>query len=90
MLFWLQLPDIVNVWGPTGDLPLDLALRAHNSSIACTLVQHQADVNARDPSGDTLLHRAIKNEDAFAALFLLENGADGSLTTRYCQVKFSF
>lgn len=80
--FSLQLQEIVNTWGPAGDLPLDLALRAHNASIANTLVQHQADVNTRDASGDTLLHRAIKNEDSFAALFLLENGADGGLTTR--------
>lgn len=78
----IDLDNVVNVWGPGGELPLDLALRAHNSSIANTLVQHQADVNACDASGDTLLHRAIKNEDTFAAIFLLDNGADGSIANR--------
>lgn len=72
----------MNTWGPTGDLPLDLALRAHNASIANTLVQHHADVNSRDSYGDTLLHRAIKNDDSFAAVFLLNAGADGGLPTR--------
>lgn len=79
----------MNVWGPGGELPLDLALRAHNSSIANTLVQHQADVNACDASGDTLLHRAIKNEDTFAAIFLLDNGADGSIANRFvCRLNY--
>lgn len=78
----LQLSDIVNVWGPNEDLPLDLALRGHNESLATTLVQHNADINIRDSNGETLLHRAIKKEDSFAALFLLENNCDVTLTTR--------
>ncbi|KAK4878403.1 hypothetical protein RN001_010909 [Aquatica leii] len=77
-----RLSDIVNIWGPTSDLPLDLALRANNSSIASTLVQHNADINIRDSQGETLLHRAIKRDDAFSALFLLDNNCDATLTTR--------
>lgn len=73
---------MVNVWSTSGELPLDLALRAHNASIAATLVQHNADVNIRDAQGETLLHRAIKHEDAFSALFLLDNNCDATLTTR--------
>jgi ankyrin repeat protein len=78
----LQLSDVVNVWSPGGELPLDLALRSHNESVATTLVQHNADINIRDAQGDTLLHRAIKQEDAFSALFLLENNCNVSLSTR--------
>lgn len=72
----------MNVWGSNRDLPLDLALRAHNESLATTLVQHNADINIRDFDGETLLHRAIKHEDSFSALFLLDNNCDASLTTR--------
>lgn len=78
-----KLSDIVNVWGPSDDLPLDLALRAHNSSIASTLIQHNADINIRDNEGEALLHRAIKHDDSFSALFLLENNCDATLTTRH-------
>lgn len=51
--------------------------------LAATLVQHNADINIRDNQGETLLHRAIKKEDSFSALFLLENNCDVTLTTRY-------
>ncbi|KAJ8913699.1 hypothetical protein NQ315_007416 [Exocentrus adspersus] len=77
-----KLSDIINLWSGTGELPLDLALRSHNESIARTLVQHGADINIRDADGDTLLHRAIKKEDSFSALFLLEQNCDAALSTR--------
>ncbi|XP_056639998.1 rabankyrin-5 [Diorhabda sublineata] len=77
-----KLTDIVNLWSPNGELPLDLALRSHNESIAVTLVQHNADINMRDNNGDTLLHRAIKTEDSFSAMFLLEQNCDATLSTR--------
>ncbi|KAJ8978783.1 hypothetical protein NQ317_015507 [Molorchus minor] len=82
VVFLCLLSDIVNLWSPNGELPLDLALRSHNESIAKTLVQHNADINIRDAAGDTLLHRAIKQEDSFSALFLLENNCDATLSTR--------
>nr|XP_023017767.1 rabankyrin-5 [Leptinotarsa decemlineata] len=77
-----RLSDIVNLWSPNGELPLDLALRCRNESIGATLVQHNADLNIRDSKGDTLLHRAIKHEDSFSALFLLEQNCDATLSTR--------
>lgn len=77
----------MNVWSSNGELPLDLALRAHNSNIAATLVQNNADVNIRDAKGETLLHRAIKHQDAFSALFLLDNNCDATLTTRFFDFK---
>ena len=43
-----------------GELALDIALCAKQSSIARTLVDHQADLNARDTRGFTLLHRAVE------------------------------
>ncbi|XP_065170447.1 rabankyrin-5 isoform X2 [Atheta coriaria] len=77
-----RLSDIVNVWSPSGELPLDLALRAKNESITKTLVQHNADINIRDHAGETLLHRAVRQEDAFSALFLLDANCDATTTTR--------
>nr|CAH7761544.1 unnamed protein product [Callosobruchus chinensis] len=73
---------MVNTWSPHGELPLEIALRARNSSIATTLVEHGADVNAKDSEGDALIHRAIKKEYAFGALFLLKHNCDVSITTR--------
>lgn len=43
-----------------GELALDIALCAKQTSIAQTLVEHQADLNARDARGYTLLHRAVE------------------------------
>ncbi|XP_060532687.1 rabankyrin-5 isoform X2 [Cylas formicarius] len=77
-----RLSDVVNVWSQSDELPLDLALRGKNDSIASTLVQHNADVNLRDSRGDPLLHRALKRDDSFAALFLLDNNCDATLSTR--------
>ncbi|XP_017786383.1 PREDICTED: rabankyrin-5-like [Nicrophorus vespilloides] len=77
-----RLSDIVNVWSPNGELPLDMALRCHNGSIAKTLVEHNADIDIRDAAGETLLHRSIKQDDSFSALFLLESKCDATLTTR--------
>ncbi|KAH9641473.1 hypothetical protein HF086_006089 [Spodoptera exigua] len=65
-----------------GELPLELALRGRSSSIATTLLQHCADADARGPRGRTLLHRAVDSRDAFSAKFLVDNGADPSLTTK--------
>ncbi|CAG9104276.1 unnamed protein product [Plutella xylostella] len=65
-----------------GELPLELALRGRSTSIATTLVQHSADVEARGARGRTLLHRAVDARDAFSAAFLVSNGADPNLTTK--------
>lgn len=78
----LQLTDIVNAMSPRGELPLELALRGRSASIATTLLQHCADPDARGPRGRTLLHRAVDSRDAFSAKFLVDNGADTSLTTK--------
>lgn len=67
-----------------GDLPLDLALRDHQTSIARTLVEHKADLDARDSQGYTLLHRAIDRGDDYAAEFLIEHGATvGAVTPEH-------
>lgn len=79
----LQLTDIVNAMSSRGELPLELALRGRSPSIATTLLQHCADADARGARGRTLLHRAIDSRDSFSAKFLVDNGADSNLTTKY-------
>ncbi|KAG8238898.1 hypothetical protein J437_LFUL015183 [Ladona fulva] len=59
---------------------MDLALKSQLGSIAKTLVQHGADVNARDAQGLTLLHRAIQRGDEYSATFLINSGASVNAT----------
>lgn len=72
---------MVNAWSDDDELPLELALRSKNESVANSLIQHGSDVNLRDKDGESLLHRAIRRRDAHSALFLLDNKADTTLTT---------
>ena len=41
------------------DLPLDIALRTKQESIARNLVRSRADVSKTDADGSSLLHKAI-------------------------------
>ena len=43
-----------------GDLPLDLALKSRQDSVAQTLANHHVNVDSKDNSGKCLLHKAIK------------------------------
>ncbi|KAK8784758.1 hypothetical protein V5799_008871 [Amblyomma americanum] len=74
-----QLPGKLNELDDTGQLPLDLALSSRQESIASTLLNHRADVNATDFKGHTLLHKAIERGDEFSALFLVEHNASVDL-----------
>lgn len=61
LLFLLfQLSTRLNTLDCKGELPLDLALRDRQTSIAQTLLDHGADPDARDNQGWTLLHRAVE------------------------------
>ncbi|KAK3918454.1 Rabankyrin-5 [Frankliniella fusca] len=75
------LSSLLNSVDGRGDLPLDLALRDQQTSLAKTLVEHGADLNAQDARGWTLLHCAVERGDSFAATFLLEKGAGAALRT---------
>ena len=58
-LLYLQLKIKLNEIDDKNDLPLDLALRTKQESIAQNLVRNHADVNKADSEGFTLLHKAI-------------------------------
>ncbi|KAJ1524187.1 hypothetical protein ONE63_010710 [Megalurothrips usitatus] len=76
-----KLSVLLNAVDGRGELPLDLALRDQQTSLARTLVEHGADLDAQDSRGWTLLHCAIERGDSFAANFLLEKGAAPALRT---------
>src|SRR5699024_4870448 len=73
--FGRDLAFKVNEFDNLAQLPLDLALRSGQRSIATSLVEHQANVNATDSSNWPLLHRYIVQNLPDAALFLLAHGA---------------
>lgn len=75
-----QLPEKLNEVDGQGDLPLDLALATKQESIANTLVNHRANVNAKDNRGRTLLHKAIIRGDEFSATFLIDSNASVNMT----------
>ena len=71
-----QLPIKVNEIDNSGDIPLDMALKSKQESVARTLVNHKANINQIDSKGRSLLHRAVERKDEFAANFLIDNRAN--------------
>ena len=55
------------------DLPLDLALRSKQESIANYLIKSNIDINKTDNNGLSLLHKAILRGDEYSAMFLIDN-----------------
>ncbi|XP_023713314.1 rabankyrin-5 isoform X2 [Cryptotermes secundus] len=76
-----DLTTLVNQLDGRGELPLDIALCAGQTSIARTLVEHQADLDARDTRDYTLLHRAVERGDKYSASFLINHGASVATVT---------
>ncbi|KAJ8676247.1 hypothetical protein QAD02_012033 [Eretmocerus hayati] len=75
-----ELPDAVNRLDSRGECALEVALKTRQPSLARTLVEHRADLRARDSRGLSLLHSAILKADSYAAEFIveqLENGGGG-------------
>lgn len=63
------------------DLPLDLALRSQQESIAKYLVNSHIDINKTDAMGLSLLHKAILRGDEYSATFLVDNNILVNLMT---------
>lgn len=64
------------------DLPLDLALRSKQESIANYLVKSHIDINKTDNMGLSLLHKAILRGDEYSASFLVDNNISVNLMTK--------
>jgi len=59
---------------PTSDdeRPLWLALQKKQEALASVLVKHGCDLDAADEeTGQTMLHRAVEEDDAVSAVFLI-------------------
>src|SRR5262249_50707423 len=72
-----ESPDLINA---RSDSPaLHQAVRAHQSRVVTFLLEHGADVNLRDNSGNTALHLAAQLGDRTMAELLLERNANVNL-----------
>jgi cytohesin len=57
------------------ETPLETAIRARRIEIAQLLIERGANVNARNPKGETLLHLAVRINDPNLVKMLLAAGA---------------
>ncbi|KRK02551.1 rabankyrin-5 isoform X1 [Drosophila yakuba] len=65
--------SLVNTFSENGLLPLQMALSSKNTQIAMTLVENgNANINAVNIEGCSLLKSSLKNGDTFSANFLLD------------------
>ena len=71
----------LNQLDDAGRLPLDLALELKEDGIAKSLVEHQANINQMNTTGESLLHLAIARSDIKSSIFLLDAGAQVNLPT---------
>uniref|UniRef100_A0A0P4WJ56 FYVE-type domain-containing protein n=1 Tax=Scylla olivacea TaxID=85551 RepID=A0A0P4WJ56_SCYOL len=76
-----QLPAVLDEADSSGDMALDLALMGRQHSIADTLLKHGASVTTTDPTGASLLHRAVRRGDEYAASFLMSHGCSVNVAT---------
>lgn len=74
----------VNHMEEDGSTPLWLALQLKKEKVAFVLVRHKCNLDHVFPGeggGEPALHRAIGLQDAFAATFLIRNGANVNIKT---------
>ncbi|XP_042239177.1 rabankyrin-5-like isoform X2 [Homarus americanus] len=79
--FDAQLPAVLDEADEAGDMALDLALLGRHHCIADTLLKHGASVTTTDPTGASLLHRAVRRGDEFSASFLMNHGCSVNVAT---------
>ena len=60
-----------------GETALEVALKSRQPSLARTLVEHRAELCARDARGLSLLQSAILKGDSYAAEFIVEQLENG-------------
>ncbi|GFN77456.1 ankyrin repeat and fyve domain-containing protein 1 [Plakobranchus ocellatus] len=76
-----ELSVKVNEVDNKGDLPLDLALKMQQRSMAQNLVLNKADIDRKDNAGKCLLYKAIQRGDESAAEFLISNKCNVNMVT---------
>jgi truncated hemoglobin YjbI/ankyrin repeat protein len=68
--------DINSSEGPKQSTPLHMAARRDNAEVATALLDHGANIEARDSNGDTPLRRAVNCNQPNVAAVLVARGAD--------------
>ncbi|XP_043269006.1 rabankyrin-5 isoform X2 [Venturia canescens] len=81
---WPVLPKAVNAVDHKGERALEVALKARQPSLARTLVEHQADLIAKNSRGLTLLQSAILKGDFYTAEFIIEQLEISGSARRLC------
>ncbi|XP_076244386.1 rabankyrin-5 isoform X2 [Calliopsis andreniformis] len=80
-----QLPKAVNSLDHKGELPLEVALKSRQPSLARILVQHGADLNAKDLKGLSLLQAAVFQGDFYTAEFIIDQLESRGDTQQLCE-----
>ncbi|XP_047363247.1 rabankyrin-5 isoform X1 [Vespa velutina] len=80
-----ELPKAVNVVDQKGETALEVALKARQPSLARTLVEHGANLTAKDSRGLSLLENAILKGDSYSAQFIIEQLENNGSTQKLCE-----
>lgn len=80
-----QLPKAVNAVDQKGETALEVALKARQPSLARTLVEHGANLTAKDSRGLSLLENAILKGDSYSAQFIIEQLENNGSTHKLCE-----
>lgn len=84
-MIMLQLIEAVNIVDSKGERALEVALKARQPSLARTLVEHHADLGAKDLNGLTLLQSAILKGDSYSAEFIIEQLENSNSSQKLCE-----
>jgi len=68
-----------------GEMALEVALKTRQPSLARTLVEHGADLNAKDAKGLSLLHSAILKGDSYSSEFIIEQLENNGNVSKLCE-----
>ncbi|CAL7948855.1 unnamed protein product [Xylocopa violacea] len=80
-----ELTKAVNALDHKGEIPLEVALKTRQPSLARTLVEHGADLSAKDSKGLSLLQAAIFKGDSYSAEFIIEQLENSGSVQRLCE-----
>lgn len=81
----MQLPKAVNAIDHKGETALEVALKTRQPSLARTLVDHGADLSAKDARGLPLLHSAILKGDSYSSEFIIEQLENSRNVQKLCE-----
>ncbi|CAK9807015.1 Ankfy1 [Anthophora quadrimaculata] len=75
----------VNAPDQKGEIPLEVALKTRQPSLARTLVEHGANLSAKDSKGLSLLQAAIFKGDSYSAEFIIDQLENSGNMQQLCE-----